>query len=298
MPEPDFVRRATIVIYNPTAGRGRAETLRQRLADQLGPHCEWRPTAHAGHATELAQQAAEQAELVVAYGGDGTVSDVSRGLAGTQAILGIIPVGTGNDVSRNLGIPLDPLAAAEVLRCGTVRRIDIGTANGTPFINNAGLGFDAAVMQRMNRSIRFCRGLPAFVLATLLTLPRFRPFELTTTADEQPPRTRFVLLVAVLNGRVTGAGMRFAPTAQLDDGRLDVLIFQPQPIHCLLRLLPKVIRGTHLGCRGVEYFTAAKLRLNVQHPQPMNLDGDVGSEPVTAVEIAVQPCSQAVLVPA
>src|SRR5687768_15978406 len=135
--------RKRIVIYNPAAGRGHAATLRAQSQARLGVAREWRPTHRAGHAVDLARAAAteERASVVVAFGGDGMVGDVTRGILGTESALGILPMGTGNDVARNLGLPLELTAACDVLTVGKTRRVDLGEINGVPFINNAGLGF-------------------------------------------------------------------------------------------------------------------------------------------------------------
>jgi len=105
---------------------------------RLGAEWQWRPTQRPGHAVELARAAAaEGAPVVAAFGGDGTVGDVARGILGSDAALGILPMGTGNDVARNLGLPLDLGVACDTLAAGKTRRVDMGAINDTPFLNNA-----------------------------------------------------------------------------------------------------------------------------------------------------------------
>ena len=115
-----------VVIYNPTAGRGQARKLRAEAQRLLGPSFEWVPSQKAGHAVELAREAAKTHHLIVAYGGDGTVGDVMRGMYTSEATLGIIPVGTGNDLARNLNLKLDLGESVATILGGMVRRIDIG----------------------------------------------------------------------------------------------------------------------------------------------------------------------------
>lgn len=285
-----------VVIFNPAAGRGKTAHLRDAAQSRLGADWEWRPTERPGHAVELARDAAsEGAPVVAAFGGDGTVGDVARGIVGADAALGILPMGTGNDVARNLGLPLDLGVACDTLRRGRTRAVDMGTINGTPFLNNAGAGFDACVMQTMNTSIRFVRGKPAFVLAILKMLPSFQPFSLTLTHDDEPPETLSAMMLSVLNGAMYGAGMKACPGASMDDGKLDVLVIMALPKPRLLALLPKVIAGEHVGHPAVRLFRACRLSLACDPPQPLNIDGDVSGN--TPAEITVRPGALTVVTP-
>nr|CAA9279687.1 hypothetical protein AVDCRST_MAG63-3461 [uncultured Armatimonadetes bacterium] len=277
-----------VVIYNPTAGRGRAGSLRDEAERHLGGGWEWRPTRSAGHAVELARAAAgEKAPVVAAFGGDGTVGDVARGILGSESALGILPMGTGNDVARNLGLPLELGEACAALSAGKVRRIDMGVINGKPFLNNAGAGFEARVMETMNTSIRFTRGKPAFVLAILKMFPSFHAFRLAIRRDDGPEEAYPAMMLSVLNGTMYGAGMKAAPGALMDDGLLNVLVIKAMPKPKLLALFPKVIAGQHVGHPAVQMFTAKRLTFTCDPPQPLNIDGDVSG--TTPVEISVQP---------
>jgi len=270
------------VIFNPAAGRGKGIERLDAAKRALGPEYEWVPTQRPGHAVELARELATRCPVVVAFGGDGTVGDVVRGIHGTGAILGIIPAGTGNDVARNLGLPLDPTEAARVIHEGSARSVDIGLVNGVPFINNAGTGFDSRVMQIMNTGIRFARGRLAFNLAILKTIFRYPPFALTLAIDDEPERLiTDALLVSVLNGRVYGAGMPAAPEASMDDGRLDVLVVRNLPKLQRLPLLIKLQHAQHIGHPSVTMLRATRLRIAATPPQPMNVDGEIrGGTPV------------------
>ena len=286
--------RQGIIIYNPAAGRGHAATLRKTAEERLGAGWEWRPTARPGHAVELARAAAgEGAPVVVAFGGDGTVGDVGRGILGSDAALGILPMGTGNDVARNLGLPLDLGAACDALARGRVRRVDVGRINGTAFLNNAGTGFDARVMQTMNTSIRFVRGKPAFILAVLKMFPGFQPFSLSLACDGRPAEMLRAMMLSVLNGSVYGAGMKACPDGVMDDGELDVMVITAMPKPQLLALFPKVIAGQHAGHPAVRLFRARRLVIDCDPPQPLNIDGDVSG--ATPAEIVVEPAALKVI---
>lgn len=281
-----MVNEGGVVIYNPTAGRNSGQTLLAKAKEFLGPAFEWRMSQRPGHAVTLAKEAAQTHQVVVAFGGDGTVGDVARGLIGTDATLGILPVGTGNDVARNLHLPLDMREATATVLTGVVRRIDIGTINKTSFINNCGTGFDAQVMRTMNTSIRFTKGKPAFLLAILKTFPSFKPFMLTLTADGDQSFSGKAMMVSVLNGPMYGAGMLAAPHAEVDDGLLDVMIIKALPKIRLFPLISKVTTGQHLNHPAVQMMQIRTMSIKTVPPQPLNIDGDVSG--LTPAEIAVQ----------
>ncbi|MBC8101286.1 MAG: diacylglycerol kinase family lipid kinase [Cytophagales bacterium] len=289
-----LVNEGGVVIFNPVAGRGQGGVLRAEAQEKLGPGFDWWPSQHPGHARELARTAAEKYSVVVAFGGDGTVGDVARGIRGSDATLGVLPVGTGNDFARNLGLKLDLNEAIATIQSGVIRRIDVGTVNGTSFINNAGTGFDACVMMTMNTGIRFLRGQPAFIAATLKTLASFKPLSLTYQADDNEPVTEKAMMLSILNGRMYGGGMLAAPQAEMDDGQIDVLIIRAVPKPNLLALMPKVINGQHENHPAVQVFKARRLTVTTIPPQPLNIDGDVSG--LTPMEIGVESRSLKVLV--
>jgi diacylglycerol kinase (ATP) len=300
MSEEHLVTRGGVVIFNPTSGRGAGAKLQKEAQALLGEGYEWLPTRRPGDAMELAQEAAGRVEVVVAMGGDGTVGDVARGIlaaqgaTGREASLGILPAGTGNDVARNLGVPLRLEIAAEIIHSGVVKRVDVGVLNGVPFLNNAGTGFDAAVMQTMNTGIRRLKGKPAFLAAILKTLPTYRPFTVTLEIDGVPRKADKGMLLSILNGKVYGAGMEAAPQAEMDDGRLDVLLIKSMSKLKLLPLVSKVGAGEHLGHPAVEMFQARSLKVTTIPVLPVNMDGEIRG--TTPLEITVRSRALKVLV--
>jgi diacylglycerol kinase (ATP) len=297
-----LVSEGGVVIYNPAAGRGQGAKRKDEAQAHLGSAFEWVSTQRPGHATELARAAAKKHEVVVAYGGDGTVGDVMRGIlqakadgdAPHEATLGIIPVGTGNDMARNLKLVLETREACATILGGVTKRIDIGKINETLFINNAGTGFDAAVMHTMNTGIKFASGQLAFRLAILKTLVKYRPFALTLEADGGEKRQLRAFMVSVLNGKVYAAGMEAAPHAELDDGRLDVMIIKEMSKLKLLPVIQLVATGQHLDHPAVEMLQVRKLVAQTIPPQPLNIDGEVRG--LTPMTIEVLPRALKVLV--
>ena len=269
-----------LVIVNPAAGGGRApaawERARRQLHLQTGIDCV--PTEAPGHARQLARQAvARGVERVVAVGGDGTVSEVAAGLAGTDASLGIVPAGTGNDFSHTLGLPRQPAAAARLALHGFARRIDLGHVQladrSATFVNVAGCGFDAEVVRR-TRAARGVGGTLPYLLAVLRSVWTFRPRSLRLVLDDGDTLTRRALSVAVAIGPSYGGGLRIAPQAAIDDGLLDVcLIGDLHPLE-LLAVLPRAYRGTHIRHPKVELFRCRELHVESASSEPTGCQAD------------------------
>ena len=283
-----------VVIYNPTAGRNNAGKNWKQAQAHLGSAFEWIPTQKAGHAVELAREAAKTHRVVVAYGGDGTVGDVVRGIYGSEALLGIIPVGTGNDTARNLKLKLDIEESCATVLAGIAKPIDIGIVNGVPFINNMGTGFDSRVMQRMNSGVRFARGKLAFNIAILQTILAFPTFHMTLTIDDGEPRKLKALMLSVLNGTMYGGGLIAAPHAEMDDGRMDLLLIREVARTQRLNILMQVQSGKHIGHPAVEIIQMRRLKVETYPPLPINMDGDLRG--VTPFELEVKPRALKVLV--
>ncbi len=281
------------VILNPTAGSGRALTQLPRIVATLSrlrcPHHVHVTTAP-GEATSVARVFADRGyHLVIAVGGDGTVNEVANGLLddGSNTALGVLPAGRGSDFARSTGRGDGTELTLERLIGGRRRGVDIGRAtfddgSSRAFVNVAGLGFDAVVAQRAAQS-----RLPGTTLAYLASvgasLAQYRNIEVSVVADGCC-LTGLVCSVLTANGRYFGGGMLIAPMADPEDGLLDLAILGDLSKADLLRNMPKVYRGTHLGHPK---FTTAKVRsIRVEGPpsQPalVQLDGEVvGRTPVT-----------------
>ncbi len=264
-------------ILNPRAG---VRTRKTREAVERG-RPSWTDyavslTEAAGHATELACEAvAAGADLVVAVGGDGTVNEVARGLLGTPAALGVVPVGSGNGLARALRIPLRPEAALAALEAGDRRRIDVGFVNGRPFLNVAGVGFDAAVGHAFHESGRRGRrrGLLGYLRLCLAELRTYRPPRLVVEVGaERVELSAFVVTFA--NGPQYGSAAVINPGARLDDGRLEIVLFESGPWWRLLLAAPRLFLG------GVERSPASRCLagdaalVTAATAAPVHCDGD------------------------
>lgn len=237
--------------------------------------------------TELESALTRHPDGLVAVGGDGLVSVAINVLAGTGVPLGIIPVGTGNDIARSLGLPLrSPPAALAVLLPSLgreARRMDLGriTAAGRQdiwFAAACSAGLDAVVNARANRWAR-PRGRARYVLALLRELPFFRPLDYRLSIDGEEADVS-AMLVCVSNLRSIGGGMLITPEARTDDGRLHVLVVDPLSRLRLLALFPLLFSGRHVGLREVHLRRASSVELGVPGIE-LYADGEpVGTGPV------------------
>lgn len=305
--EPASPLRHLTVILNPTSGRGkgarRRSELERLIADavarfvpdkgQAKPCWEIRETTAPGDGAALAAEAvARGADVVAAAGGDGTCRDVVNGLVGMGARLGVLPLGTGNDFARTLGIGADLERAVETLFSGVPMPVDLGRAQDRYFLVAGGCGFDAAVTARVNRGFRYLRGTAAYVGAVCDCLRTFRPAQMRLTLDGQA-REVCAMLCTVANAPMYGGGMKIAPDARLDDGLFDICLIGSVGRIEFLRTFPRVFRGTHVTHPKVTMLRARQVRIETETPLPVFADGDViGTAPV---EFTLEPHAVSVL---
>jgi YegS/Rv2252/BmrU family lipid kinase len=278
-------------ILNPNSGIGRnplkeAEEI-QRLLSERGHRVDLFTPANAAEAYERARAAVEGgAERVVAVGGDGTVHQVARALMGTEAALGIIPKGSGNGLARELGIPsaIDP--ACRILDEGQVRILDIGTFGDRFFFNIACIGFDALVGQMFNaRGEDAPRGVLPYFFLSMRAFQQYRA-QPTTFHVDGDTFVRTPLMIVVANSRQYGWGARIAPSAEPDDGLLDLTIIQNVDALRVLYHLPKLFTGQIERMPEAECRRAMDVVISGDRPLPVELDGEaVPSENVLRLGI-------------
>ena len=248
----------------------------------------------ADEARDLAKcSVADGIDTLVVVGGDGMVQLGAQAVVGSDASLGIVPAGTGNDVARYLGIPRsDPAAAADVLLRSRIRRVDLARFGDQHFVTVMAAGFDAAVNERAN-AMTWPRGRMRYNIATLSELRVFRPIPYTLTLDGAV-RTLEAMLVAVGNGPSFGGGLRIAHGARIDDGWLDVVVIGPMSKLELVRTYPKLYTGAHTGHPRYEHHRVRTATVDAPGVVAY-ADGErVGPLPVS---IGVAPGALKVLVP-
>lgn len=290
--------RPLYVILNPAADRGGAErSWRQARAEleRLGAPYELVRTTAAGEATELAATAAGGGwRAVVAVGGDGTVQEVANGLlrgagAGRETPMGVVAVGSGNDFVKLLGLPRDrPRESVRRLLAAAPRQVDVGRVADRYFTNGVGIGFDARVAIEARR-VRRLRGLAIYAWALVKVLRRHSTPWMKVELDGRVVADRELTLVTVGNGACHGGGFWICPGALLDDGLFEVCIADALSVARLLPLLPRVMRGTHVGHPAVEMHAARQIRITTREPVAVHADGEILSEGTTILEMEILP---------
>jgi YegS/Rv2252/BmrU family lipid kinase len=224
------------------------------------------------HGVGEASAAAEAGEVPVVMSGDGLIGAIGGALAGTNAPMGILPGGRGNDLARVLGIPDDPAGAAEVLTAGNERRIDVGEVNGRRFLCIASCGFDSDA-NRIANEARVVKGNLVYAYAALRALIAWRPARFTLELDgEQVENVGYS--VAVANSKAYGGGMFIAPNADLGDGEFDVVLTgEAGKLHFLANL-PKVFKGTHLENEEVRVLRASEVKVSADRDFAVYADGE------------------------
>ncbi len=215
-----------------------------------------------------------EVDLVVVGGGDGTISAAASGIADTGLPLGILPLGTANDLARTLEVPSDLEAAVAVIAAGHRRRIDLGEVNGHPFFNVASLGFGVELTRALTSDAKKRWGPLGYAVAGLRVLRRLRPFHVEIEIGGVRTRSHTVHL-AVGNGRHYGGGMTVSETAAIDDGRLDIYSLEVSSVWRLLMLLPALRSGRTRDWMEIRTLVGQEIRVTTHRERSVNADGEI-----------------------
>ena len=306
---------AVTIILNMASGRGHAKRHQAEVSracvDARIDH-EILFTDGPGHAEQLAHEAAlAGSPIVMAAGGDGTVNEVANGLLtqdNRNVMLGILPLGSGNDIAHNIGAPTGllevmALAASRIACPCDVGEVEVRTRTGTLhryFLNNAGLGFEAQV-NICSKHIRRLRKLPLYLLATLRALSQHHPVPMTlawdTDIDSSQTWQGDVTMVSVANGARTGGGFRILPQALLNDQWLDLGIVPAISTLRILHLLTQVMRGTHRHAPELTFARFRSMRVQAEAPFPLHVDGEVLTQEAEQVTVTLATQTLSVLAP-
>jgi len=278
--------RKVKLIFNSTADMGQA----WRIANDLRPiiadygHADWSGTVYPTHAAELARQAGEQGyEMVIALGGDGTVHEVVNGLMQIPAIrrpiLGIVPVGSGNDFAHSIGLSEKPDVALVHALHGDSQPVDLGllsdeTGRMEYFDNTLGIGFDAVVTIRSHK-LPVVRGFLMYLTAVIQTIIlNFNPMQLHVKTDDETWDMP-TLMLTLCNGSREGGGFLVAPEAHNNDGILDYAAIRNVSRLMMFRLVPEVMRGTHGRFKPVRMGKFHKMTLFSDRSLFIHADGEI-----------------------
>jgi YegS/Rv2252/BmrU family lipid kinase len=277
------VTRRFALLVNPASGGGRALRVLPAVLAELDAHRAAHRTVTTRsmeHAAEESERAADAGETVAALGGDGLLRPIAGALSRREAAVALIPCGRGNDLARVLGIPRDPARAAHLAVHGQERLLDVASVDGTPYLGIASLGIDSDC-NRIANDAKLVRGNAVYLYAALRGLAGWRPASFTVTVDgERHELTGYS--VAVGNSRSYGGGMLLLPHAELDDGKLEVLMIEHYSKWRALRDLPKVYRGAHLDSPHMRLARGEVVEVRSDRQFAVYADGDpIGATPAT-----------------
>lgn len=227
-------------------------------------------------------------DVVVVGGGDGTLSHAAGLVAHSPVVLGLLPLGTANDLARTLGLPTRVDAACEVIAHGQVVDVDLGRADGRAFVNVASAGLSVGVTEHLDPALKRRLGSGAYPVALLRAYRRHHPFTAVLgfpDGDHAPLRWEGLLQVAVGNGRHHGGGNAVSPTAGIDDDLLDVYAIRVAGVREHLAIARALKDGSFVAHPAVEHLTTRRLHLQTEPPTPLNLDGEVVGLTPAAFEV-------------
>ena len=221
-----------------------------------------------------ALSAARCCHRIVIGGGDGTLHRAAPLLMQARLPFGILPMGTANDLARTLGIPTDPVAAAEVIANGREQAIDLGEVNGHPYFNVASIGVSADLARNLTHDVKQRWGVAAYPLTAARVALSCRPFKATVTCNGETFATES-MQIAVGNGRYYGGGLAVDERAAIDDGHLHLYSLEVKSIWRVLPMLWAFRRGTHGSWATVETRVGDSFEIETQRPMPVNADGEI-----------------------
>jgi diacylglycerol kinase (ATP) len=285
------------VIINPVSGTGKQKKAERVLRERLDKdkfQVDIVFTEYRKHAQTLAQEAVRlNYDAVVIVGGDGSINEVGSALAGTKVALGIIPAGSGNGLCRSLSVPLDIAKAVDNINNFHFRTIDTGLANGIPFMNVAGVGFDAYVANKFHKAK--LRGLGKYLLLGLRSLGEYSPQRYRFVADGRTFE-RVANVISVANSPQYGNNALIAPNALMDDGLLDLVICNDASMLNSIGLIFRLFLGNLHKSALVKTVQVKELVIIQERNDTAHLDGDpfeLGNE----MHFTVNPMSLQVIVP-
>lgn len=286
-----------VFIINPKSGRKSIKNIEELIGQHLNKQM-YKPeiiyTQYAGNATELVKDYWKSGiKKFVAVGGDGTVNELASALIKTDAVMGILPKGSGNGLARSLGIPMDIVRAIKCLNGNKIQKIDAGSVNERYFFCTCGAGFDAKIGHKFAKSEK--RGFITYVKTTIREFRKYRPKNFRLKIDDEKIK-RKAFLVTIANAGQYGNNAYISPRSKMNDGKFDVCIFKPFPVFIApilgIRLFTRIIDKS----KYIETLQAEKIIFRKKRKYRFHIDG----EPVKfqgPVKINIIPESLNVLVP-
>ncbi|MBD2448194.1 lipid kinase [Nostoc sp. FACHB-152] len=295
LPRTVPVNTKALLLVNHHARQGQQRLIEAiHYLEQLGFHLIEESTEHPKQLSEIIMRYQHEVALVIVGGGDGTLNAAVDGLVKTKLPLGILPLGTANDLARTLGISNSLEEACKIIAYGEMRRIDLGWVNGKHFFNVASMGLSVKITQRLTKEVKRRWGVFAYAAIALQVIWESRPFSAEIRMKDKSFRVKTVQ-IAIGNGRYYGGGMAVVHDATIDDQRLDLYSLEIQHWWQIIPLLPAMRRGRHILWRDVRALQGQEFEIYTRKPRPINTDGEITT--YTPASFRVIPQAVTVLVP-
>lgn len=247
------------------------------------------------HLPDVIRRYRQQVDMVIVGGGDGTLNAAVDGIVDTQLPLGVLPLGTANDLARTLGIPTTLADACQVIAAGRVKQIDLGWVNGKHFFNVASLGLSVQITQKLTKEAKHRWGIFAYAATAIQVIWQTRPFSAEIQIDGKAIQVKTVQ-IAVGNGRYYGGGMAVTHDATIDDQRLDLYSLELRHWWQMLPLIRTMRQGRHTDLPSVRSLHGREFEVSTRKHRPINTDGEITT--YTPARFRVVPRAITVLVPA
>lgn len=289
-----MTRRALLSI-NSHARNGK-ESLNEAVTrlENLGFELVIKPDLKPDQLSELIYQSQHQVDLVIVGGGDGTINAVAGALLKTKLPLGILPLGTANDLARTLGIAESIDEAARIIASGNLRQIDLGSVNDKYFFNVASLGLSVKITQNLSKGAKRRWGVLAYIFTAIKVIYKTRPFRAEIRYNDQSIKVK-TIQIAVGNGRYYGGGMTVADDAEIDDQQLDLYSLEIKHWWQTVPLIWKLRGGKHQQASGIRTLQGQQIEVYTRKPQKINTDGEITTS--TPASFRVIPKAISVFVP-
>lgn len=294
MKKPKVTKRALLIV-NPRARRGTGSIAAAvGVLEARGVDVTEVKVGEDDSMADLIRRRRDDCDFVIVGGGDGTLNAAAPGLVDTGLPLGVLPLGTANDFARTVGIPDDPVKAAELIAAGAIRPVDLGEVNGHLFFNVASIGFSAELASDLTEHAKKRWGKLGYAIVAARILVRSRLFTAHLDHDGTTEKIR-TLQISVGNGRHYGGGMTVEETATADDGKLDFYSLEVDHWWRLLALLPSLRKGTHGRWDDVRAFQTTEVTIRTSRPRPVNTDGELST--FTPARFRIRPKAISVFMP-
>ncbi|WP_255448342.1 lipid kinase [Telmatospirillum sp. J64-1] len=287
-------RKTALLIVNPHCRHGNADMSEARASlRETGWDVIFQSPQDPGRIPELVRRHGGEADVIILGGGDGTMNTAIEALLEVRKPLGVLPLGTANDLARTLGLPQDPLDAIHSLANGVSYAVDLGWVNGKHYFNVASLGISAHMTNKLDPAVKRRWGILGYPVKALEALREARPFTAEVTCDDMHLRLKAVQ-IAVGNGCYYGGGMRVSEDAGIDDASLDLYAIRPRSLWGYFTLALALRSGRQGHSSGVHMLRGQAITITTRHPQPVNTDGELTT--TTPARFRVVPAALPVLV--